>query len=36
VSGACGWAIERITGEKALAPGVMEMVRLDWFLVPAK
>ncbi|HKB06351.1 MAG TPA: hypothetical protein VKD90_29420 [Gemmataceae bacterium] len=36
VSGACGWAIERITGEKAAPPGVMEKIRLDWFLVPAK
>jgi HEAT repeat protein len=36
VNSACGWAIERITGEKATPPPPMEMTRMDWFLVPAK
>jgi HEAT repeat protein len=34
VNNACGWAIERITGEKVPPPGVIEEFRIDWFLVP--
>jgi HEAT repeat protein len=34
VNNACGWAIERITGEKMPPAGVVEEFRSDWFLVP--
>jgi hypothetical protein len=36
VNNACGWAIERITGEKVPPPGVVERFRTDWFLVPVE
>jgi HEAT repeat protein len=34
VSNACGWALERITGEAMPAPKPIEKRYLDWFLVP--
>jgi HEAT repeat protein len=34
VSNACGWAIERITGERMPAPDTIRTVQRDWFLVP--
>lgn len=33
-SNACGWAIERLTGEKMPEPEVLRSVRRDWFLIP--
>lgn len=35
VNGACGWAIEQMTGEKMAPPGAVEVVERDWFLAPA-
>jgi HEAT repeat protein len=34
VNNACGWAIEQCTGETVPAPGTIEKVANDWFLVP--
>ena len=34
VSNACGWALERITGEKVPPAGVVEVNQVDWFLTP--
>jgi HEAT repeat protein len=34
VNNACGWAIERITGEVMPAPETRRVPRQDWFLVP--
>jgi HEAT repeat protein len=34
VNNACGWAIERITGEAVPAPKPIRIVQRDWFLVP--
>jgi HEAT repeat protein len=36
VNNSCGWALERLTGEKMEAPAVVEGFDLDWFLRPAK
>jgi hypothetical protein len=36
VNGACGWAIEQMTGERMAPPGVVEVVERDWFLAPAQ
>ena len=35
VINACGWALERITGEK-VTPAVFEVNQLGWFLTPTK
>jgi HEAT repeat protein len=35
VNNACGWAIERITGEKMPAPGTVDVIKLGWFLLPS-
>jgi HEAT repeat protein len=34
VEAACHWAIEKLTGEQAVPPKVIERVDRDWFLVP--
>jgi HEAT repeat protein len=34
VNNACGWALERITGEPVPPPGAVEVVLRDWFLAP--
>jgi len=34
VQTACQWAIEQLTGDKAVAPKVIQKVDRDWFLVP--
>ena len=34
VNNACGWAIERLTGEKYPLPKTIYAVQRDWFLVP--
>jgi HEAT repeat protein len=34
IANACGWAIERITGEKLAPRGPIEQPRIDWFLNP--
>jgi HEAT repeat protein len=36
VNNACGWAIERITGEKMPPPETIVREQRDWFLVPDK
>jgi HEAT repeat protein len=35
VGNACGWAIERITGEVVPPPGTVEVTQQGWFLAPA-
>jgi hypothetical protein len=34
VNNACGWALERLTGEKYPAPRLVQQIRRDWFLSP--
>jgi len=34
VNNACGWALERIAGERYPAPGTLTLTARDWFLVP--
>src|SRR5262249_62300560 len=34
VETACHWAIERLTGERAVPPKVITRADRDWFLVP--
>jgi hypothetical protein len=36
VNNACGWAIERITGELVPPAGIVEVPQRDWFLMPAR
>jgi hypothetical protein len=35
VANACGWAVERITGEVVPPPGTVELIQRNWFLTPA-
>ncbi|HYH66831.1 MAG TPA: hypothetical protein VD866_19210, partial [Urbifossiella sp.] len=34
VNNACGWALERVTGERYPAPGTLTLTARDWFLTP--
>ncbi|QDU19182.1 hypothetical protein [Urbifossiella limnaea] len=34
VNNACGWALERVTGERYPAPGTVTVTARDWFLTP--
>ena len=34
VNNACGWALERATGERYPAPGTLTVTARDWYLVP--
>jgi hypothetical protein len=34
VNNACGWAVEKMTGEKVPPPGTQEFPQIQWFLVP--
>jgi HEAT repeat protein len=36
VNNACGWAIERLTGQAMPAPKTIRKMQRDWFLVPDK
>jgi HEAT repeat protein len=36
VSNACGWALQRLTGEAVPAPETIRKVQRDWFLTPAR